>query len=119
MAWTLDPGTTAAAYGRALVADALRSWDLERLVEDASLITSELVANAVVHSSGPFDLRVEHAGARVRIEVVDTEEAIPVRHAADPLVPGGLGLIVVDSVAYHWGAERRPRGKSVWAELVT
>lgn len=48
------------------------AWHPE--VRDVAVLrTSELVANAVVHGSGPVTLTVQDAGSRVRVEVADSD----------------------------------------------
>ncbi|MGW8379053.1 hypothetical protein [Streptomyces sp. ODS28] len=47
--------------GRRLVRGALRRWGLEALADTALLVTSELLANAVRHATGPVGLRVWHS----------------------------------------------------------
>lgn len=116
--WVLEPDSRAPADGRTAVGRVLEGWGLPHLVEDAQLVTSELVANAVAHAHGAVRLRVSHADGRVRIEVGDRATALPRKRRTDPLEPGGLGLVVVEHVAESWGAERRDPGKIVWAELV-
>ena len=50
---------------RSLVVDALRSWDLGTLADDARLVVSELATNAVLHSGGrTFELSLALTGAR-------------------------------------------------------
>ncbi len=90
--------------------------------DDAVLVVSELVANAVIHSGcAPEETVAVQAflGDRcVRIVVED-----PGWSSHEPLIPtrarphgGGLGLRVVQRIAQRWGVERR-RGRIVWAEL--
>ena len=56
-----QPEPAAAAAARRFVRQTLRSWDIsarawdpDRLVDDAVLLTSELVTNAVVHAGTPL-----------------------------------------------------------------
>ena len=57
------PDPSAAAAARRFVRQTLQSWDIaartwdpDRLVDDAVLLTSELVTNAVVHAGTPLDV---------------------------------------------------------------
>jgi serine/threonine-protein kinase RsbW len=90
--------------------------------DDAVLITSELAANAAVHSrsavpGGLFTVRIEvHDGDYVWIEVEDQ---------GGRWSPGGLddgcphGLDLVDALAGsgNWGIDGDDLGRAVWARL--
>jgi anti-sigma regulatory factor (Ser/Thr protein kinase) len=85
------------------------------------LLVSEVVTNAVIHSSAPapteilLRARIVDAGA-VRIEVTDAGKGFtPVPR--DPDHPGGgYGLYLVDKEARCWGVDREG-GTRVWFEL--
>ncbi|MEV7004634.1 ATP-binding protein [Streptomyces sp. NPDC093982] len=75
-----EPETARAA--RRLVESALEFWHLTALTDDAELVISELVANAVRHTKGPqitvsVDLIAEQ---RVRLGVTDGSRAMPHLH---------------------------------------
>jgi anti-sigma regulatory factor (Ser/Thr protein kinase) len=88
-------------------------------VEDATLLVSELVTNAVKY--GPeheaIKLIITEGEDRARITVHDLGLGpLPeMRHEDDP-APGGHGLRLVDAIADHWGVERG--STRVWFELV-
>jgi anti-sigma regulatory factor (Ser/Thr protein kinase) len=95
--------------------------DLDGALDDAMLVTSELVTNAVRHSSCAEDefvtVRVTRDG-RFRIAVLDPGTSGRSAEIVDrPVELGGLGLKVVEQLAARWGAERRSDGYRVWAEL--
>lgn len=104
---------------RRWVREVLEQLGRHDLVEDAELLVSEVVTNAVLHGG------VEHAPVTVtpvddgvRIEVVDPADAFPAAPVPTALdTPGGLGLGIVDSLATKWGVEPTYRGKVVWFEL--
>lgn len=91
-------------------------------VEQAALLVSELVTNAVVHAASNVRVRVS-ARPVTRVEVEDDSPRLPDAPPSQPastidaLEPGGLGLTIVDGLASRWGADRRARGKVVWFEL--
>jgi anti-sigma regulatory factor (Ser/Thr protein kinase) len=92
-----------------------------RALEDAKLVLSELVTNAVVHSDCADDeflsVRVSR-NSWLRISVIDPGRSggsVEVRDRGRRF--GGLGLKVVAKLAKHWGAERRSDGYAVWADL--
>lgn len=89
------------------------------LVADAQLVVSELVANVLLHTPGGGELRVTPLPSGVRVEVDDTTNDPPVLLVtAGSVLPHGRGMQIVSGLAAAWGVEwRRPRGKTVWAEL--
>lgn len=88
------------------------------VIDDAELIVSELVTNAIDAKCGDARLTVtvETDGA-VRIEVEDDAGGIPRRGVVDASVERGRGLALVAALSSRWGYEKQSRGKRVWAEL--
>ncbi len=98
-------------------------------MQDAALVLSEMVGNAVryarplpgnvllaswEHAEGRLLLRVTDGGGRQRPQVRD----------AGPSDTRGRGLAIVDAVAAAWGVQRRGgagpgRSSTLWAELST
>jgi anti-sigma regulatory factor (Ser/Thr protein kinase) len=70
--------------------------------EDAALMVSELVTNAVVHGVGAIWLRIDAEGDTVRIEVAD-DGNVAVAPSPDPGAQGGWGLRIVEQFADDWG----------------
>lgn len=94
------------------------------VVEKATLVTSELVTNAVVHGcSKPIDLAVRVFDGFARIEVASRSAmdrtALSVRQAGNRR--GGFGLGVVDRLADDWGIDDASRDHRpvtvVWSEF--
>jgi anti-sigma regulatory factor (Ser/Thr protein kinase) len=113
------PATSASpAHARRMATATLRRWGYDgQLVDDASLIVSELASNAVRHARSAFSLTLRMQGQLLRVTV---EDQLPLPHATpDPgLVPRPPhGLCVVDSLATGWGVESTREGKLVWAQL--
>ncbi|HET6875093.1 MAG TPA: ATP-binding protein [Acidimicrobiales bacterium] len=112
---TLGDGLESVPHARRLVAEAL---DGDAPVDDAVLVATELVTNAVLHGSPPVELRVRRNGPRVRIEVEDASASQPVRALGDPGAMTGRGLAVVEALSSSWGVDPLASGgKVVWAEL--
>ena len=113
-----DPGSVreARAFTRRVLDAAAIPSDSR---EQAALMVSELVTNAVVHAASGVCVRVV-TGPVTRIEVEDEgeplPEPVPVPGSGD-LTPGGLGLAIVDALATRWGTYDADRGKTVWFEL--
>lgn len=104
---------------RCLVGAALSERGLSELVPDAQLVVSELVANVLLHTPGGGELRVSDIPDGIRMEVDDSTNDPPVVMATPgSVLPHGRGMQIVAGLAAAWGVEwRRPRGKTVWAEL--
>jgi anti-sigma regulatory factor (Ser/Thr protein kinase) len=87
--------------------------------QDALVIASELVTNAIVHGAEPIVLEVMVLEHGLRLEVCDGDNGssvVAVRDACEG-VTTGRGLKIVDALAHRWGVEGHRGGKSVWAEL--
>ena len=112
------PSTPRAA--RHFLVDTLRRRQVRSGVVDvATLLTSELVTNAVRHGRGPVTVSVRTDPPSVRVVVHDDNPAMPVLGAGDdPAAEGGRGLRLVELLATRWGADAHPPGgKDVWFEL--
>lgn len=123
------PLDTSPHIARDFVATVLRSLNLDALVDDATLCTSELVTNACVHAKGDgaaLWLAVEER--RVRVVVYDGDENPPVIRELTPETweKGGRGLYLVDALTggcwghapgVPYGGTGYPEGKAVWFDL--
>jgi len=109
------PASTRAA--RAFVAEHLRSWDLDEAVDDATLLVSELVTNAILHARSPVDLVVRKVKGAVRVEVFDDGTGLPQPLDPDPEADDGRGLGLVQAVASRWGVDDVETCKTVWFEI--
>lgn len=83
----------------------------------ATLVVSELVTNAVRHTSGPCRLLLELRRDAVEISVFDRAAAAPVPHGHDPARVGQHGLEIVVAVCGSVAVEPGPEGKRVRARL--
>lgn len=109
----------AARQARHVVRDLLERGRRPDLVDTACLLTSELVANAVVHAGAPCELVVDLDRARLAVEVIDPSTDPPRPGHAAPLDTGGRGLDMVATLADEWGVTPVVPGKSVWFALAT
>ncbi|MER6122865.1 ATP-binding protein [Streptomyces sp. NPDC001795] len=114
----------AVSVARSTVRGLLRRWDTGgETTENAVLVTSELVTNAVMHAASErIVCRVRTDGLRLHIEVEDENraETLPVPRQACPDDSGGRGLVLVGVLSSDWGVRDAPHGpgRVVWAELV-
>jgi hypothetical protein len=82
----LSPSPDAAGRARSFTRNALTAWGLDDLVDDAELVVTELLANAVRHSGARMVyLRIEHTAGMLRVEVADDGHG-----GADPARGSGL-----------------------------
>jgi len=117
----------APARARAELREAILGRLSDRDCATATLLTSELVTNAVIHPGqavgGSVGLRITTYHDRVRVEVTDEGSGFEPggRPPRRPSEAGGHGLIVVDGLSSRWGTARRPvagtEGFCVWFEL--
>ncbi len=117
-----EPEPSCAAAARRLVADALDAWGLGRFDDDAAVCTSELAANAILHSRSTFTVAVHPIAGGVRIDVQDDRpDLLPVAvpDELDPLEIGttGRGLKLVAALGARWGYFTTHVAKTVWVEL--
>ncbi|WP_411137662.1 ATP-binding protein [Streptomyces sp. C10] len=110
-----------AAHARAALRRHLQLWHIGgELADSAELLLSELVANAVQAqaSAGPeVGVRFALSDGRLRLEVRDASDELPVMNDAKEDEECGRGLVLVDALASGWGVDRDGTGKTVWAEL--
>ncbi|MEW2555508.1 ATP-binding protein [Streptomyces zhihengii] len=90
---TLRREPESAASARRLVRTALSAWGLADLADDAALIVSELVSNAVRHGRREsIRVFVERPGpSRVRVGVVDFSHRLPRRGESEARSEGDAG----------------------------
>lgn len=119
---TFEPVGRSVATARAFVRDTLQGWGFSDVVDDAVVLTSELVTNAVVHAGTAADVECLRYEDAVRVEVRDhyPERDLPLQDAhrqAHPDHEGGRGLLLCSALATRWGVEYSPETKQVWFQL--
>ncbi|MFJ7073039.1 ATP-binding protein [Streptomyces sp. NPDC098781] len=118
-AWHTDTSPAAArAAVRALVARAGYDPD-HQPVQDAQLVVSELVTNALRHAPGPgrLELEVTPDAALLRITVKDTSPSPPELRTHDARRVGGHGLRLVARLCDRLHTVVLDTGKQVAAHL--
>jgi anti-sigma regulatory factor (Ser/Thr protein kinase) len=86
-------------------------------VDSASLLTDELVTNAIRHGRPPIVLTIRFDSGALLIEVVDCGTGHPVPRQVDASAERGRGLAIVEQVADDWGVQELTEGKRVWCSL--
>ena len=91
--------------------------DTQELIDDATLVASELVANSV--NAGGDEVRLDLAIHRNRVFMTVSDNAIgtPELQHVSPESTSGRGLRVVDQLASSWGVFPIDDGKGVWTEI--
>ncbi|MFI5635716.1 SpoIIE family protein phosphatase [Streptomyces sp. NPDC051664] len=103
----------------------LREWlqecGLESLADQAELLMSEVVTNALVHGDSDVDVQLRGYPDRLHVAVLDSDP-----HLATPVIipkeeedqaEGGRGLLIVSALAGSWGNSPNGQGKTVWFDL--
>ncbi|MBV7699436.1 SpoIIE family protein phosphatase [Streptomyces sp. TRM70350] len=120
---SFEPVGRSVASARSFVRDTLQGWGYADIVDDAVVLTSELVTNAVVHAGTTADVLCLRLDDGVRIEVADhyPEREVPLQGSAvnmgSPDREGGRGLQLCAALAGRWGVEYTPTHKQVWFQL--
>ncbi|WP_328690746.1 ATP-binding protein [Streptomyces caniferus] len=116
-----DP--TSVPISRHRLQDLVKKWGL-RLDESSDIaltvITSELVTNAVRHGTGTMltiTVSANLSRRRILVEVYDGSLVLPVPHWADSEDESGRGMALIDRLSLCHGAEHTTCGKCVWAEI--
>ena len=107
------------ASARRVVQTALTDAGLEVMLDDALLLVTELVTNAVVHAGTEVELHIDIGAGRARIEVLDRGAGtLPVvTGLPDASREGGRGIFLLDAPAQEWGTRHFPGGKAIWFSL--
>jgi PAS domain S-box-containing protein len=120
---SFEPVGRSVASARAFVRDTLQGWGHADIVDDAVVLTSELVTNAVVHAGTAADVVCLRSDEGVRVEVADhyPEREVPLQSSpanmGSPDREGGRGLQLCAALADRWGVEYTPTHKTVWFRL--
>jgi anti-sigma regulatory factor (Ser/Thr protein kinase) len=106
-----DPGAPRRA--RALLREHAAGLGSDRL-DNAVLLISELVTNAVLHGTGEIRLIIDVDGDDARFAVADEGDGHPVV-SETPGPDGGWGLRLVGQLATRWGV--LDEHTQVWFEI--
>ncbi|MDQ3145785.1 MAG: SpoIIE family protein phosphatase [Actinomycetota bacterium] len=113
----LPADTSSPSRARRFVGAALDALSAPMLAENAELLASELVTNAVVHGESTVRLSMVMSQDTLRVSVSDNDPTPPVLRQPGNNDEHGRGLYLVEVLSRRWGVDVGERGKSVWFEL--
>lgn len=110
------------ATARAFVSRTLRSHHIGADSDAATLLTSEIVTNAIQHTNsgadgGTVTIVVIGVPGGVLVEVIDDGSSGTPVVKGDLYAAEGHGLFLVQHLAAQWGYLREPAGTTVWFHL--
>ena len=114
---SLPADPSSASVARRFVDRTLDAWGLAGVSDMATLLVSELVANAILHARTRLEVVMRQTPATVRIEVHDNNARLPARKRYSDDAATGRGLMLVETLADGWGADTTTDGKAVWFEI--
>lgn len=134
--YSLPPRYESVRGARQFTRETLDRWELEEIFDGVALVVSELVTNALRHTTladaaGPHTdgrepevplarLHLMRWSSRLVCAVRDSSDASPEAAVADSCAESGRGLHLVDSFSDGWGwhpLAGAPHGKIVWAQF--
>src|SRR5690348_16522193 len=101
---TLPPAGSSASVARRLVESALIDSPMRHRLDEALLLVTEVVTNAIVHAGTELDLHLDVEDDSMRVEVIDKTPGV-LKTIRDPAETreGGRGLLLLDALATEWG----------------
>jgi len=115
----LEPQIGAARRARELITEACARWGMPDLTPSACIVATEMINNVVAHARTSMVVLLAVRGDGMSVAVRDQSGTAP-RFTGGPVPPtayGGRGMLLIDSVASHWGSLPLADGKVVWAVL--
>lgn len=121
--WTLIAAPASVGVLRDYTEETLRKWGLDFLIDDATLVVSELVTNTCsphVARGQEITVRITYLPtALVLIEVTDPATGKPEIKNASETDIHGRGLLIVQALSTEFGYRDEPGGgKTVWTLLI-
>jgi sigma-B regulation protein RsbU (phosphoserine phosphatase) len=104
---------------RAIVRSVATESDLNEVLDEALLLTTELVTNAVLHAATQVTVEVIADGPGLTVTVLDelAGPLLPVTDGGRPDDERGRGLMLISGLAQRWGTVHHAGGKGVWFHL--
>jgi anti-sigma regulatory factor (Ser/Thr protein kinase) len=116
---TVPRAPESSARLRSLLWTTFACWDCDsQRLDDAALVLSELVGNAVRHAEGDTVLvRLRRTHDVLRIAVQDSSTRRPAPRQASFEDESGRGMMIIEALSHRWGWEPLATGKVVWADV--
>lgn len=113
------PFTESPRAARQFVRDVLAAWGSADLIDSGQLAVSELVTNAIVHTTSAIGLTLRSSSpGQLWVGVRDDSDRMAGPRAAATDDISGRGLAIVELLADSWGIDRSSgSGKTVWCVL--
>ncbi|WP_405147339.1 ATP-binding protein [Sphaerisporangium sp. NBC_01403] len=90
-------------------------------LDDVTLLVSEVVTNAVVHSNsrngGRVTLAIADCHDLIHVDVVDAGGDTAPHVGGDLLAEGGRGLMLVEMLSHRWDVHDHPAGRTIWFQV--
>lgn len=107
-----EPGSPRQA--RSFVRSALEEWGIDQpVIEDAELLVTEVVTNAVIHAQTTITLDMSRKADKLWFEVSDLDDHEVTRRQPTEREATGRGMFLVDSLASDWDVLYGDTGKTV------
>ncbi|MEY2437419.1 MAG: hypothetical protein QOF97_2255, partial [Acidimicrobiaceae bacterium] len=113
----LGKDSHAVGESRRFLTEQCRRWNCDDLIDDATIVVSELVSNAIRHANSSSELRMRYGSGVLRIELVDDSPTVPQPRNPHIGKTGGRGLLIVAALSHAWGVDPHADGKLVWVEF--
>ncbi|WP_433223919.1 ATP-binding protein [Microtetraspora malaysiensis] len=122
----LGPQADSVKTARDVTRSTLDEWGLSELGDDAALVVSELVTNAVRYAlypgktrdESPITLTLVHLSPDILLVVADPSDEVPTPKEPDFISEHGRGLYIVETYSQEWGWDALDNGgKAVWARF--
>ncbi|MGW7397272.1 ATP-binding protein [Streptomyces cyaneofuscatus] len=110
---TIDPDPVRIAQLRRITSVLLVEWASSPMVQDVTVVVSELVTNAIEHGRGAVGFRLSLTGEGLLLEVVDGNPVHARLRSAAADDEHGRGLLLVSCLAADWGVSKD--GRTTWA----
>ncbi|MFF9646181.1 ATP-binding protein [Kitasatospora aureofaciens] len=106
------PETQCVRSVRRAVKAILGYWGIAHLADDAELLTTELLTNAIRHTGGEQSVRVTIAAGQrwLSIDVRDCSASAPRPHRPTACEESGRGLLLIERIAGSWTYRFHPDG---------
>ncbi len=123
VSWTVPFAPSSARTARTDVTVELRRHGAtQRTIDDARIVVSELVGNALRYAeplpSGGLEVALDIDSESVRVAVSDGGSVtLPTLLNPPPMAPKGRGLTIVGTLAHSWGVHEGTHGNTVYGVL--